>query len=280
MSNAPAPPSQRVSLNQATLETSTTTQLLTACDAAGIRSVAPWRHKYVDGSVTTTRRALDDHGVRASSLCRGGFFTGTRPQHTERADNLAAVEEAATLGAPVLVLVCGPVGQDGAAAALNRIGQGVEALLPHAIAHDVTLALEPFHPMFAAERSALVRLDQATALADTIDHPNLGVAVDTYHVWWDPDLDDALSRAAPRVVSVHVADWLVPTTSLLAGRGLPGDGVIDLTHILTRLTANGYSGPIEAEVLNVDVWDRPPAEVALDVAARMAALCAASGVAA
>jgi sugar phosphate isomerase/epimerase len=270
----------QVSLNQATLETSSTLDLLDACVAAGIDLVAPWRHKYLQGSATTTKQALDDHGVTASSLCRGGFFTGNTSGQQAQRDNRSAVEEAAQLGAPVLVLVCGPIGSEGAGAALSQIERGVEELLPHAIEHGITLALEAFHPMFAAERSAIVRLDQATQMADRIDHANLGVAVDIYHVWWDPDLDAALQRAASRITSVHVADWLVPTTSLLAGRGLPGDGIIDLPHILRALSANGYSGPVEVEVLNAEVWDRPPREVAVDVIARMNALLTDSWVAA
>jgi sugar phosphate isomerase/epimerase len=269
----------RVSLNQATFETSTTLDFLSACVTAGIDLVAPWRHKYLHGSAARTKQALDDHGVTASSLCRGGFFTGYNSRQQALSDNCSAVEEAAQLGAPVLILVCGPIGSEGAATALSQIERGVEELLPHAIEHGITLALEAFHPMFAAERSALVRLDQATQMADRIDHPNLGVAVDIYHVWWDPDLDSALQRAAPRIASVHVADWLVPTTSILAGRGLPGDGIIDLPHILRALSANRYSGPVEVEVLNAEVWDRPPQEVAVDVLARMDALLTDSWVA-
>jgi sugar phosphate isomerase/epimerase len=262
----------RLSINQATTETSSTEDLLDACAQSGIRYVAPWRHKYVDGDVRRTSRALDERGIRASSLCRGGFFTATRPPEEASIDNRRAVEEAAELGAPVLVLVCGPVTSSGVAAALDAITRGVEELLPHAIDHDVVLAVEPFHPMFAAERSAIVRLDQAVDLVTKLDHPNLGIAVDTYHVWWDPDLPQALQRAVTKTVSVHVADWLVPTQSLLQGRGLPGDGIIDLDNILEVLTRGGYKGPVEVEVLNNDVWSRPASEVVSDVQQRLVPL--------
>ena len=280
MSTPTGSPTSRLSINQATTETSSTPVLLDACAQTGVGFVAPWRHKYIDDDAATTRCALDERGIRASSLCRGGFFTGTRPEAEAAADNRRAVEEAAELGAPVLVLVCGPVTVAGAPAALDAITRGIEELLPHAIEHDVVLAVEPFHPMFAAERSAIVRLDQATDLVTKVDHPNLGIAVDTYHVWWDPDLPAALERACARTVSVHVADWLVPTASLLQGRGLPGDGIIDLPAILGTLARGGYGGHVEVEVLNADVWARPAVDVVRDVQHRMAPLLEGTGSAA
>ena len=264
----------RLSINQATTATSSTLDLLAACAAAGVDAVAPWRHQYVEGDVALTRRALDDHGVRATSLCRGGFFTGTRPDAEAADDNRRAVEEAAILGAPVLVLVCGPV-TTGVRDAEAKIAHGIEHLLPWAIDHGVILAVEPFHPMFAAERSAIVTLDQAVELVRPLTSagdPHLGIAVDTYHVWWDPRLDRALTDAADLITAVHVADWLVPTTSLPAGRGLPGDGVIDLTRLLGRIRRLGYDGPFEVEVLNPAVWARPAADVVADVRGRMHAL--------
>lgn len=262
----------RLSINQATAETSGTEELLDACVAAGVPAVAPWRHKYVGGDVRRTRRALDGRGLRASSLCRGGFFTGTRSPAEARRDNRAAVEEAAELGAPVLVLVCGPVHDGRPVAAVDLIQAGIEDLLPFAADHDVVLAVEPFHPMFLAERSAIVTLDQAVDLVERIDHPHLGIAVDTYHVWWDPRLPQALERAAARTVSVHVADWLVPTPSVLTGRGLPGDGVADLAGIVGGLLRDGYEGSIEVEVLNEDVWATPVGALVGDIRTRMAGL--------
>jgi sugar phosphate isomerase/epimerase len=281
-----------LSINQATTETSSTLELLDACAAAGVDSVAPWRHKYLQGSATLTRQALDEHGVKATSLCRGGFFTGTRPEAEAEADNRRAVEEAAALGAPVLVLVCGPVTPHGGLpAAESAILRGLEQLLPHALEYGVTLAVEPFHPMFAAERSAVVTLAQASRLVRTIlatpapAHPShgprrtgLGLAVDTYHVWWDPALGSSLAEAADLIAAVHVADWLLPTTDLLAGRGLPGDGVIDLPGLLAQIRELGYDGPFEVEVLNPAVWERDPAELVLDIRTRMVDLLTSVGV--
>ncbi|CAM3508261.1 sugar phosphate isomerase/epimerase family protein [Nocardioides zeicaulis] len=262
----------RLSINQATAQTTAAETFLEACAAGGVRAVAPWRHQYVGGQARTMRRALDQHGLRASSLCRGGFFTGTRPADEAARDNRAAVEEAAELGAPILVLVCGPVTPAGPAVAVDAIRRGIEELLPHAVEHDVTLAVEPFHPMLAAERSAIVTLDQAISLVDAFDHPRLGVAVDTYHVWWDPDILNAIDRSRHRTVAVHVADWLVPTTDLLAGRGLPGDGIVDLSQLLRTLEETGYDGDVEVEVMNPIVWSTPVDEVVADVRTRMRTL--------
>ena len=262
----------RLSVNQATAQTTNTDAFLDACAAGGITAVAPWRHQYVDGNVRAMRRALDVRGLRASSLCRGGFFTGTRRADEAARDNRAAVEEAAELGAPILVLVCGPITLAGPQAAATAIRRGIEDLLPYADQHDVTLAVEPFHPMLAAERSAIVTLDQATDLVEAFDHPRLGVAIDTYHVWWDPDLLEAIHRARHRTVAVHVADWLVPTEDILAGRGLPGDGIIDLKLLLRTLHDEGYVGDVEVEVMNPRVWAMPVDELVADVQSRMAAL--------
>jgi sugar phosphate isomerase/epimerase len=262
----------QISLNQATVQTSTTLEVLRACAAADVRALSLWRHQYVDGDVQLTRRALEEHGISATSLCRAGFFTGTRSDAEADEDNRRAVEEAAALGAPVLVLVCGPVTSAGLNHAHSSIARGIERLLPAAVEHGVTLAVEPFHPMFAAERSAIVTLGQATRLVTQFATANLGLAVDTYHVWWDPDLQQALRDAAEHTVAVHVADWLVPTTDLLAGRGLPGDGVIDLPSLLGQLHTLGYTGPFEVEVLNRELWMRPTSTVVVEVRDRMSAL--------
>jgi sugar phosphate isomerase/epimerase len=130
--------------------------------------------------------------------------------------------------------------------------------------------VEPFHPMFLAERSAIVTLAQANRPADEFADPSVAIAVDTYHVWWDPALGAELERAAGRIAAVHVADWLVPTPSVLTGRGLPGDGVIPLGDLLGRIELTGFAGPVEVEVLNPQVWARPVGEVAHDVRDRMA----------
>lgn len=264
---------ERLSLNQATTERSTTEELVSACATHRVSAVAPWRHQLVGGNAVKTRALLDDHGVVASSLCRGGFFTN-RDAGEALDDNRRAVDEAATLGAPSLVLVCGPVTAAGFRDAEFRIVDGIASLADHAADAGVALAIEPFHPMLAAERSAVVTLAQAVRLARQVGRPEVGVVVDTYHVWWDPELMSSLEAATGLVRGVHVADWLVPTTDLLAGRGLPGDGIIDLAGILRAVDEGGYDGWIEVEVLSAEVWSRSADEVVSDIRGRMAKLIA------
>ncbi len=215
---------------------------------------------------------MDEHGLTVSSLCRGGFFTGTRSTQLALDDNHAAIEEAATLGAAVLVLVCGPLIGSSMSVAEHRIVDGIRGMLPAARAAGVALAVEPFHPMFLAERSAVVSLAQANRIVAEIADRGVGVAVDTYHVWWDPNLSEELGNARGRIMAVHVGDWLVPTPNLVAGRGLPGDGVIPIGSLLSQIDSGGFVGPVEVEVLNPDIWAIPVRELAADVCRRMSRL--------
>ncbi len=232
----------RLSLNLITVDHWSLAEAVERCAAAGIVWVAPWRHQLTPDSA----RQIDAAGLRCSSLCRGGFFTA--PGADE--DNRRAVEEAAALGAPALVLVCGPpVGRD-LAAARATIAAGIERLLPYAAEHGVRLGIEPLHPMLIGERSAIVSLGEALTLARRFDDPGVGVIVDAYHVFWDPELEPLLAGATGLIAGYHVSDWLVPTSDLLAGRGLMGDGIIDLPRIGGLVAAAGYDGPIEVEVIN------------------------------
>jgi sugar phosphate isomerase/epimerase len=202
---------------------------------------------------------IREAGLRVSSLCRGGFFPAADAPGRRAADedNRRAVEEAATLGTDVLVLVCGPpIGRDVEAARAQILG-GIERLVPHAEEHGVRLAIEPLHPMMISERSAIVTLGEANDLAERFDDTRVGVVVDAYHVWWDPRLYEEIARAGRRILGYHVADWLVPTTDRLQGRGMMGTGVIDLKRIRAAVEEAGYDGPIEVEVINRDAWDRP-----------------------
>jgi sugar phosphate isomerase/epimerase len=232
----------RLSLNLITVDHWTLPEAVDRCTAAGIRTVAPWRHQLDKDSARTLREA----GLAVSSLCRGGFFTAPGADD----DNRRAVEQAAELGAPVLVLVCGPPTDRDLAAARAAIAAGIERLLPFAADHGVRLGIEPLHPMMIGERSAIVTLGEALALARRLDSPHVGVVVDVYHVFWDPELEHHLDRAGGLIAGHHVCDWLVPTSDLLAGRGLMGDGIIDLPHIRGLVERAGYDGPIEVEVIN------------------------------
>ena len=256
----------RLSLNLMTVDHWELPEAVEHCAAAGIGTLAPWRHQLARTGVAASAQAIRAAGLQVSSLCRGGFFTMPGAE----ADNRRAVDEAAELGAPVLVLVCGPpVGGD-LAGARAAIAAGIERLLPYAAGHDVRLAIEPLHPMMIGERSAITSLGEALALARSFDSPHVGVAVDAYHVFWDAQLDPLLAAASGLVFAHHVCDWLVPTTDLLAGRGLMGDGIIDLPHLRGLIEATGYDGPIEVEVINPALASVPPADLLADIQERFA----------
>ena len=249
----------RLSLNLITVDHWSLAEAAERCAAAGIGWVAPWRHQLTPDAP----RVLQDTGLRVSSLCRGGFFTAPGAD----ADNRRAVEQAAELGAPVLVLVCGPPDGKDLGAARAAIAAGIERLLPFAADHGVRLGIEPLHPMMVGERSAIVTLGEALALARLL---GVGVIVDAYHVFWDPRLEAELAGAHGLIAGHHVSDWLVPTTDVLAGRGLMGDGIIDLPGLRGLIEAAGYDGPIEVEVINPALASIPGDELLADIKARFA----------
>jgi sugar phosphate isomerase/epimerase len=243
----------RLSLNLITVDGWSLDQALDGCARAGIGTVGVWRAQLGNGAAA--RVAASSLGV--SGLCRGGFFPA--PTAGERAarldDNRRAIEEAAELGTDVLVMVCGPPPDRDLAAARRMVAEGIEAVLPHALDHGVTLGIEPLHPMMIGERSVIVTLREAIDLALAFDR-GVGVVVDAYHVFWDPSVEAELERAAGRIVGFHVSDWLVPTTSTVAGRGMMGDGIIDLRRLRLAVERAGYTGPIEVEIINPELSPR------------------------
>jgi sugar phosphate isomerase/epimerase len=242
------PDAGRLSFNQMTADHLSLDEVVEGCAATGIPWIGPWRHKLERGSAARIRAA----GLGVSSLCRGGFFPAASEadQRERDADNRRAVEEAAELGTGVLVLVCGGADGPGLEAARAAVLSGIERLVPYAEECGVALAIEPLHPMMVVERSVVVTLDQANSMAERFDPERVGVIVDAYHVWWDPEVEREIARAGRRILGFHVSDWLVPTTDLLAGRGLMGDGVIDLPRLRRLVDEAGYEGPIEVEVIN------------------------------
>jgi sugar phosphate isomerase/epimerase len=250
----------RLSLNLITVDHWSLPEAVERCAAAGIGTVAPWRHQLTPDAP----RILREAGLRVSSLCRGGFFTAPGADD----DNRRAVEQAAELGAPVLVLVCGPpVGGD-LPAARATIAAGIERLLPFAADHGVRLGIEPLHPMMVGERSAIVTLGEALTLARSFGSDDVGVVVDAYHVFWDPRLEAELAGARGLVAGYHLSDWLVPTTDVLAGRGLMGDGIIDLPRVRALVEGAGYDGPIEVEVINPALASVPGEALLADIRSR------------
>lgn len=239
----------RLSLNQITLEQWTLAEFVDGCARMGIEWIAPWRHKVAEVGVTRASRRIQEHGLRVSSLCRGGFFTG---QDATDDDNRRALEEAAELGAPVLILVCGPPSTRDLAEARSCIAAGIERLIPYALELGVQLAIEPLHPMMIADRSAIVTVGEAVSLARELATPAVGLAVDAYHVFWDPRIAEHLAEARGLVSSFHISDWVTPFGDVLASRVLPGDGMIDLPALERMVAGAGYCGPIEVEVINAE----------------------------
>jgi Sugar phosphate isomerases/epimerases len=229
-----APDPGRLSFNQITADHLSLAEVVEGCTTAGIQWVGPWRHKLEPGAGELIRAA----GLRVSSLCRGGFFfADSEAERRERADdNKRAVEEAAELGTDVLVLVCGGARGADLARARDAVARGIEELVPYAREHGVRLGIEPLHPMMVVERSVIVTLGQALDLAERFDPGDVGVVIDAYHVWWDPELEAGIERARGRILGYHVSDWLVPTTNLLAGRGMMGEGAIDLPRCASSST--------------------------------------------
>jgi sugar phosphate isomerase/epimerase len=256
----------RFSLNQRTIASWTVEEVVSHCARAGVPSVGLWREPVAETGLERSATLVREAGLRVSSLCRGGFFTTAEPAQRAAVleDNQRAIDEAATLGAACLVLVVGglPPGSTDLPGAREQVRDVLAQLAPYAGERGVRLALEPMHPIFCSDRGVLSTLDQALDLAEGFPAEQVGVVVDAYHVWWDPRAEAAIARAAGRIASFQVSDWVVPLPAdNLLGRGLPGDGCIDLRRLRRVTDEAGYTGDIEVEVFNAEVWARPGPEV-------------------
>ena len=252
-------------VNSATLKAWSLEQLVEGCARAGVTAIAPWRDIVQACGLERAGRLIRSAGLTVTCLCRGGMFPAADEAGRRAAldDNRRAVDEAAALGARCLVLIAGglPKGSKDIAGAHQQVHDGLAALLPHARSAGVPLALEPLHPMYAADRACLNTLAHANDLCDRLGE-GVGVALDVYHVWWDPDLARQIARTGKRILTYHVCDWLVPTKDLLLDRGMPGDGVINLRSIRAMVEATGYAGHCDVEIFSAqDWWKRDPAEV-------------------
>ncbi|WP_216205284.1 sugar phosphate isomerase/epimerase family protein [Amycolatopsis aidingensis] len=258
----------RLSLNQITTNGWSLPEAVAGCAQAGVGWISLWRDKVAEVGVTAAADMVRRNGLQVSSLCRGGFLTGVAPDGSDVdgiADTAVAIEEAARLGAEVLVLVVGGIAGNDLAGSRQRVADGVGELVPLAARHGVRLGLEPLHPIQCAERSVLSTLDQALDIAEQHPAETVGVIVDEFHVWWDPRVEQAITRAAGRIAGFHVCDQLVPLPDPLLGRGLPGQGPIEHRRLRACVEAAGYRGPIEVEVFNAELWRRPGAEVLAEV---------------
>jgi sugar phosphate isomerase/epimerase len=254
-----------LAVNTATVKSWSLEQAVEGCARAGIGAIAPWRDIVQACGPARAGKLIRASGLTVTCLCRGGMFTAADAAGRRAAleDNRRALDEAAEIGAGSLVLVVGglPPGSKDLVSAHRQVRDGIGELLPYARAAGLPLALEPLHPMTAADRACVNTLAHANDLCDELGE-GLGIALDVYHVWWDHDLSRQIARAGRRIISYHVCDWLVPTRDLVFDRGMPGDGIIDLRRIRALVEAAGYSGHCDVEVLSTqNWWKRDPAEV-------------------
>ena len=259
----------RLSLNQMTVDQWSVREAAEACRRHGVEWIGLWRHKVAECGMAEALAAVRGEGLKVSSLCRGGMFpAATEAERKERIeDNRRAVDEAAAFGTDLLVLVCGPGPDRDLDGARRMVDDGIAAVAPYARERGVRLGIEPLHPMFCADRSVVCSLGQANTMAERLD---VGVVIDVYHVWWDPNLYSEIERARGRILGLHVSDWIAPPPAHLKGRGMMGDGVIEISRIRRAVEAAGYSGPIEAEIFNQELTDSPGDEVMTRVVERFA----------
>jgi len=274
--SVPAIGLDRLSLNQITVNHLGVAEAAALCVRHGIPAIGLWRNQVAEAGLAEAAAAVRSAGLHVSSLCRGGFFTyaDAEGRRAARADNRAAVIEAAELGADALVLVCGGLvpGSRDLGLARRMVADAIGDLVPEAQRLGVRLGIEALHPMFCADRSVIASLGQAIDLAARFPADAVGVMVDTYHVWWDARLADEIARASGRIVGYQVCDWTLPLPAdTLLGRGHLGDGVIDFGPVTAAVTAAGYRGYVEVEILNADIWAAPPDQTAATVRARFAA---------
>ena len=266
----------RLSLNTVTVkERWDLAACIEGCARHGIPGIAPWRDVLAAMGVQAAARRIRDAGLAVTGLCRGGMFPAADAAGRAAAleDNRRAIGEAHAIGARCLVMVCGglPPGSRDLPCAREMVREGLHAILPEARAAGVTLALEPLHPMTCADRSVLSTLGQALDLCDGLGE-GAGVALDVYHVWWDPELPRQVARAGPRIAAFHVCDWKVPTADTVFDRGLPGEGVIDIPAIRAMVEAAGYAGGFaEVEILSRRWWAEDPDAVLARITAWHAA---------
>jgi len=225
---------------------------------AGVGGITVWRDALNGRDIKQTGQLLRECNLRIVSLCRGGFFPHRSNVGRKEAidDNRKAIDEAEALGAPLIVLVCGAVPGQPLDESRKQIRDGINAVLPHAEAAGVKLAIEPLHPMYADSRSAINTLGQANELAEELDSPWIGIAVDVYHLWWDPNLEQEIKRAGQNgnLSAFHICDWKTPTLDLLNDRGLMGEGCINIKEIRGWVEEAGFNGFNEVEIFSNTYW--------------------------
>ncbi|WP_241522172.1 sugar phosphate isomerase/epimerase family protein [Chimaeribacter californicus] len=262
------PDSDKLSLNTATVRRQwDLRQIIEGCARHDIRGISPWRDQVAALGLQEAARLIRLHNLTVTGYCRGGMFPAATPQARRKAleENFRAVDEALTLGAACLVLVVGglPDGSKDLVGARQQVRDGLTALLDYARPRGMPLAIEPLHPMYAADRACVNSLKQANDLCDELGDNGLGIAVDLYHTWWDAGFHHEIARAGrKRLLAFHICDWLNPTRDMLEDRGMMGDGVIDIRGLRQAVEAQGYSGYHEVEIFSrLTWWEKDPDEV-------------------
>jgi sugar phosphate isomerase/epimerase len=263
----------RLSLNQRTTASWSLPEAIKGCVDAGLGGIGIWREQLAEVGLDEACRLVAESGLRVSSLCRGGFFTTADPAEAEAAEinNCEAIDEAAALNAATLVLVPGglPPGDRDLHAARDRAARAVERLVPYAHDHGVNLGIEPMNPIYAADRGVISTLAQALDIAEHFESGDVGVVVDTFHLWWEPGIAEQVQRAGERIVSYQICDWITPLPAdTLLARGMMGDGHIDFPTFTRSVATAGYRGDVEVEIFNAELWAAPPAEVVETMAER------------
>ena len=236
---------------------------------AGFGAIAPWRREVECQDVKTLARQICDSGLKVTGYCRSEYFTGTTAAERKGAMkvNLKALDDAAELGASYFALVVGS-GRN-LNLARRQVEDGVAQLLEHAREVGVKLALEPLHPVYAADRACINTIAQALTLCERIEgkvkKPMLGLLVDCYHVWWDSTLESSIAAAGKRIFGFHVSDWLMPVRDVLNDRGMMGDGIIDLPHIRGLVEKAGYKSFVEVEIFSSENWWKRPMDETCNV---------------
>jgi sugar phosphate isomerase/epimerase len=231
---------------------------------AGVKGITVWRDALNNINPRVAGSMAVDHGLSIVSLCRGGFFPSTDANKRKESidDNKRAIDEASQLGAPLVVLVCGADPNQSLEDSRQQIHDGIAAVLPHAKSANIKLAIEPLHPMYADSRSAINTLAQANDMAEALNSPYIGVAVDVYHLWWDPNLENEIRRCGKNnnLFAFHICDWSVPTKDMLNDRGLMGDGCIPIKKIRGWVEQAGFNGFNEVEIFSNHWWSQDQSE--------------------
>jgi sugar phosphate isomerase/epimerase len=254
---------ERLSLNQATTKKWTLREAVEGCVRAEIPWIGLWRDKIAEIGLKESSTLIRDAGIQVSGIIKGGLFPSNSAHEWQKIidENKRAIEESAKLGAKALVMVGGGLPTRDVDYARMQFEEGIAEILPFAKSYGVKLGIEPLHPMFAADRSIIVSLAQANKIAKAYQPDEVGVIIDIYHVWWDPDLYNQIAVCGEHILGFHVSDWIVPMPDMLNGRGMMGDGVIEIRRIRRAVDVAGYNGPIEVEIFNQKIWDQPGDEV-------------------